>query len=210
MKLFLFLLLPIALIIFFLWKKEAKFLLPAAIGFLTSIIIFVFKIMFTYSHRLVPYSFGQNLWHYISTLSLLPVLILFLVYCLLTKDSWEFKIKAFLPLTLSYMMVYLPYYILSASAPSVLFFHLFILPILILGMLIGISCSLQYLYDFVINKNILFSIIHSLFTIFFAILPAVILSLYDIDFSLVLIIILTLLNIVMPFLFQARRIKLEK
>ena len=106
MLLFLFIVLPLSLVVYYLFNKERKFFCPMLVGALCAVLLCAFKVFFTYSHRLIPVSFSENFAYYLLNQSGAPLCGVSLIYFLITKDSLENKINAFFPLISAFYAVY--------------------------------------------------------------------------------------------------------
>ena len=190
MLLFLFLLFPLSLLLFCVYRREKRFVPLIVIGAFTAVLICFFRILFTYAHRLVPYSFPENLIYSLTNFSVVPVVLLYGIYFLLTKDSIEVKVAAVFPLLMSFYMIYLPYKIVSASEYFYTGYSLFLRPAIYLSMVMQLSFSAEELFSKLKEKNVPFAIIQGLIIILYLFVPAVCDSLYAIaaDFWIVILI----------------------
>ena len=213
---FLLLLFPLALTVYGIWTKEKKDIIPLFCGIMSAVLFCALKVFLTYSHRIVPYSFSENMIYYLLRLSLLPVCILYLLYFFLVKDSSEYKIKSFFPLTAGFYSVYLPYFIISASEAVYSGYDLFLRPVLYLSFICLCAISLHYLYKSIKEKNYLFIAISALLLIVAFIVPAISDALYAINYSFSLIVLidvfymaLTGVYLLMIFIFSFSKKKLS-
>ena len=187
---FLLLLFPFALAVYGIWTKEKKDIIPLFCGVMSAVIFCAIKVFLTYSHRIVPFSFSENMIYYLLRLSLLPVCVLYLLYFFLVKDTSEYKIQSFFPLTAGFYAVYLPYYIISASEAVYSGYDLFWRPVLYLSLICLCAISLHYLYKSIKEKNYLFIAISALLLIVALIVPAISDALYAINYSFSLIVLI--------------------
>ena len=89
-------------------SKEKRNLIVIFLGVFSSTLLCAVQEFVLFSHRLVPYSFGQNLLFYFPQ-TLVMTIVVYGLFILLTKDEWDFKIKSFFPLIMSFYSIYLPY-----------------------------------------------------------------------------------------------------
>lgn len=193
---FLLLLMPLLLGIYCAYKKDGRNVLVISIGTVVAVLLCTIKSMFFFSHRVVPYSFGMNLYyHFIQ--GILPLALLIIIYFLLTKGNFGEKVEFVFPLIASFFMVYLPYFAMNSVESSVYSSYvLFIRPIIYGSMLIYISYCLNYINKFLKNKIILIAMI--LLLIVSLALPIVFDSLYDIGKIVNLVYIFAIIYSVIP------------
>ena len=187
---FLLLLFPVALIVYGIWTKEKKDIIPFFCGVMSAVLFCALKVFLTYSHRIVPFSFSENMIYYLLRLSLLPVGILYLLYFFIVKDSKEYKIKSFFSLTAGFYAVYLPYFIISGSEAIYSGYDLFLRPAVYLSLICMCAISLHYLYKSITEKNYLFIAVSVLLLIVALIVPSISDALYAINYSFSLIVLI--------------------
>ena len=173
MLLFLLLLFPVSLVLYFLFAREKKFSLVVFIGFFTGILVCAIHFIVSYAHRLIPDSFFQNYFYYFIKLSFLPMLLVPAGFCVLSKITWEYKAKAIFPLMASFYAVYLPYYIMSMTDSRYSLYDISLRPLIYLAMIIQISYSAKRLVYCIQEdnksqklKNIILIIVYMLFPAF--------------------------------------------
>jgi len=198
MLIFLFILFPLALIIYCIWTKEKRDIIPIFSGMMAAVLFCALKVFLTYAHRVVPYDFSENLVYFLLKISMLPILILYFAFFLMVKDSVEYKIKAFFPLISSFYAVYLPYFIVSASSSVYSGYDLLLRPVIYLASICSCAISLKYLYKTFFEKKYIISIINLLLLLLAMLLPAVSDALYAIHYSFAVIIVIDLLFTAMP------------
>ena len=193
---FLLLFMPLLLGIYCAYKKDGRNVLVISIGTVVAVLLCTIKSMFFFSHRVVPYSFGMNLYyHFIQ--GILPLALLIIIYFLFTKGNFGEKVEFIFPLIASFFMVYLPYFAMNSVESSVYSSYvLFIRPIIYGSMLIYISYCLNYINKFLKNKIILIAMI--LLLIVSLVLPVVFDSLYDIGKIVNLVYIFAIIYSVIP------------
>ena len=199
MLLFLFLLLPCAFTAYAFYSKDKKIILPSLAGFFISIIVCACRYFFSYEHRLIYSSFAENFIYFLLKQNLLPLVIVSVLLALITRDTWEFKIKAFFPVMCAFFAVYLPYCVVTASEYYYQGYDLFVKPFIYLAMLMQVSISLISIYQSITNKKIGFAIVHVLIALTYLIYPAISDTLYTINYSFVLILILGIVYTLVPF-----------
>lgn len=200
MHLFLLLLLPLALAVYLSFTKDSKNILVIFMGLVAAVLVGAYKIFISSSHRLVPFSFGQNFLYFFLIQSFVPAAVLYLVFFLFVKDDVEFKIRSFFPLEATFFSVFLPYCIISSSTITYTSWSLFVKPALYLAMLTMQASTLWFVYKNITNKKILFAILSSLFFIAYSVLPAILEALYVIKESYLVIGVISSIYIILPLL----------
>lgn len=147
MILFLLILFPCSIFIYFAYTKEKKFFLTVMIGALCALLLCAIRLFFMYEHRLIPDNFFINFIYYFLRNSLLPIAILFGGYYLFTKDAVIEKFKGFFPLLSSFYAIYLPYYIISNTQVPYSPYSTFLMPVLYLAMIVEASICMIDLYN---------------------------------------------------------------
>ena len=199
MLLFLILLLPCAFTAYSFYVKDKKIILPSIAGFFTSVIICACRYFFSYEHRLIYSSFADNFVYFLLKQNLLPLIIVCALFVLITRDTWEFKIKNFFPFMCMFFAVYLPYCVITSSENYYQAYDLFLKPVIYLAMLVQLSISLISFYQSIVSKKIFFSILNVLIILCYLIYPAVSDALYTIDQGFALILILGIVYSLVPF-----------
>ena len=201
MLLFLILLLPCALITYAFILKDKSIILTIFAGLMTATVVCACRYFFSFEHRLIYYSFGQNFAYYLVKQNLLPLIIVTAVYALISRDSAEYKIKNFFPLILSFFMVYLPYCVITSSEIYYQSYDIFLKPVIYLAMLAQLALSLTALYKAITEHKPLFITINVIIMLIYALYPAVSDALYAIDSSFALILILGIFYCLLPIAF---------
>ena len=198
MLVFMFVLLPLALLLFFTYSKERKFQPVFFIGVISATLLCVCKALFVFAHRVVPNSFSDNYFYFLLHESLLPQVILFGLYFLIAKDDVKFKFNSYFPLLCSFYALYLPYCIISSNESEVYSgFCIFVKPVIFLAMLV--QCALM-ISCFVSDGKlkILKRIIAVFLIIIYLFLPALIETLYVMNYMPVLMIVLSAVYSLFP------------
>ncbi len=201
MLLFLIFLLPCALLTYSFISKDKKIILPVFAGLITASIVCACRYFFSYEHRLIYSSFGQNFAYYLIKQDFLPLLIVSLVYALISRDCAEYKFKNFFPLLTSFFAVYLPYCVITSSEIYYQAYDLFLKPIIYLAMLTQIALCLVNIWNSLTSGKIVFIVLDVLIIILYAIYPAVSDALYAIDYSFALILVIGILYSLLPLVF---------
>ena len=178
MFLFSFLILPVFLAWYCFYKKNSKIVPTILIGTVCAVLLCLFLALFTFSHRIIPYSYSKNLIHLLLTQTVLPLLLPYILFLIISKDDWKYKTESFLPFNLSFYAVYLPFIILTTSEGLYSGFSLFIKPVLFLIMIMVCSFSLKKIYESIASKKIIRVIILIIFFVIAMILPSVMEALY--------------------------------
>ena len=187
MLLFLILLLPAAFFTYAFTIKDCSIILPAFAGLVTAAFVCACRYFFSYEHRLIYFSFGQNFAYYLVKQNLLPLVVVSAVYALISRDTMEFKFKNFFPLLCPFFAVYLPYCVITASEVYYQAYDLFLKPVIYLAMLGQIAMSLLALYNGITQRKVAPIVINCLVILLYAIYPAVSDALYAIDYNFVII-----------------------
>lgn len=147
MILFLVLLFPIAIAIYFLQTQEKKYLPAVYVGVMAGLLFCAFRIFFMYEHRLINASFLPNYLYYFFRNGFLPILFVYGLFYLFTKDIQEYKISSFFPLISSFYAIYLPYYVVSNTESVYTPYSVFLMPVLYLAMIVQISMCVKNIYN---------------------------------------------------------------
>ena len=201
MILFLLLLLPLSLIIYVLDVKDKKMITTIFIGAFTAIFVSFCRMFFSFTHRIIPYEFSNNFWYYIIYQNLLPIILLYGIFFLISKDEMEYKIKNIFPLLCSYFAIYLPYCVMSMSEFYYQGYDIFLKPVIYLAMIVQISISGFYLYKSIGSKNISGITINGLLLLVYLFYPAISDALYAIDYNFSVILVLGLIFSILPLFF---------
>lgn len=173
MYLFLLILLPASLFIYYNTIGEKKCITLTFAGFITAIVVCGIRFLFFFSHRIVPHSFIINALFYFTRLVFIP-LILYALFVLISKDTAEFKIKSFFPLVAAFNAVYLPYYFLTMSVSVYSNYDLFFRPIIYLAFLIGTSIALQKIYESHLAQNKKQKILYIIMAVVYMFVPSLV------------------------------------
>ena len=174
MFLFSFLVLPVLLVWFCFYKKNSKLLPSILFGMLCAVVLSLFLVLFTFSHRIIPYDFRENLTYLLLNQTVLPLLIPYFLFVVFLRDNWEYKIENFLPLELSFFAVYLPFIILTTAEGLYSGFSLFIKPILFLVMILVCAFSVKQIYKSIISKKVIPIILFTVVFVIFMIIPSIV------------------------------------
>ena len=205
MLLFLILLLPCAFTAYTFTVKDKKIIMPAATGFFTAVIVCACRYFFSYEHRLIYFSFSDNFIYYLVKQNVLPLVIVSILFALITRDTWEFKIKNFFPVMCPFFAVYLPYCVITVSEYYYQAYDLFLKPFIYLAMLVQISYSLIRFYESIVNKKVVFAILHALLILTYLVYPAISDALYVINYNFAVILSLGIVYTLVPAAFLVIR-----
>lgn len=202
MYIYLCVLFPSVLILCFLYNKNFKMISLVATGIFSATIFCAIKAFFMFTHRLVPFSFLQNFSFYLTSLYLVPVIVVYAVFFLVSKDSLEYKFQAFLPLELSFYTIFFPYTVLSSSGPDYSFFELFVRPTIAVSCFVSAGFLIfsvsKTISDLPKTKSLIFMILRIIFALIFVCLPSVTDSLYAVNTNHALLVILSIIFIILP------------
>lgn len=150
-------LIPLCLILWALTYGEKKYTISFLIGLLTGVAVTAFKGIFTFSHRIVPYSFSENFIYLLMKEAVLPVIILYGIYLLISHDDLEFKAKSFFPLISAFYISFLPFVILSGNKAIHTHFELFLKPVIIETMIFTLAGAVKEFAKYLKgNKKLIF------------------------------------------------------
>lgn len=202
-----FLLFPLLLAAWCFYKKD-KHLTPAiVIGLVTAVLVCGFKAFFLYSHRIIPYSFESNILYLLVRQTLLPVVLIYGLFFLWSKDTVSYKVEALFPLLVSFYMLYLPYTIISTAENIYTTFPLFIKPVLFVVMLFSIGLGAKHIEKTIVNKKYFFTAIWIIISIVNIIAPSLLEGMYILDMNYFLILLLSAVySALLPVLFILSRL----
>ena len=146
--------LPLISIFLCLHSSDKSVIVVSGLGFIFGIIECFFIALFLYEN-------------------FLPILIAYLIYFFATKDSVEFRLKAFFPFAVAFYSVYFPYFLIASDGVVYSFFDLFLHPLMIFSMLFFVTISLVNVYNFAKNKSVSRIILHSFIALVVIVLPSV-------------------------------------
>ena len=167
---FALLLLPVVLAFYFVQSEKKVNIILLITGSVTGFLVFALKEFLTLSHRIVPLSVGSNFAYLFFREAFLPIVILYGIFFLISKDDLHFKFDAFFPLVASFYCVFLPYNV-ATSPEAKTAFELLAKPLLTLCLLGSLSHGLILIKESINGKKILLVPAIALIIISFA-LPA--------------------------------------
>ena len=173
MFLFMILFLPLISIFLCLHSSDKSVIVVSGLGFIFGIVECFFIALFLYMHKVLENSFLNVFLHFFINENFLPILIAYLIYFFATKDSVEFRLKAFFPFAVAFYSVYFPYFLIASDGVVYSFFDLFLHPLMIFSMLFFVTISLVNVYNFAKNKSVSRIILHSFIALVVIVLPSV-------------------------------------
>ena len=147
MFLFTVILIPATLVFYCVSVRDKMIVAVSLCGILSGFFVCICTSLFTFMHRVPLYSFGSNFRYYASREYILPILLLFFVYFFVTKDDFSFKARAFFPLSLGFLSVFVPYITVSAKQSAFSFYELFAKPVIWLSMVIFLKFLVVRLFS---------------------------------------------------------------
>lgn len=171
---FLFLLFPCAIAAYCFKFGNKYSVFVAAIGAVASVIFCAIEFMFVFMHRVVPFSFWSNFLYVYFSQVFFPLAAVFAIFCVVSKDSCEFKAKMFFPLTASFYAIYVPFYILSYNMSALSAFELFGKPVMFLAYIAFMSVCVQVVVSSVKSKSNVKAALWIFVAILFSVVPAAI------------------------------------
>lgn len=173
MFLFMILFLPLISIFLCLHSSDKSVIVVSGLGFIFGIIECFFIALFLYMHKVLENSFLNVFLHFFVNENFLPILIAYLIYFFATKDSVEFRLKAFFPFAVAFYSVYFPYFLIATDGVVYSFFDLFLHPVMIFSMLFFVTTLLVNILNFAKNKNVPKIVLYSIFALIVIALPSV-------------------------------------
>ncbi len=170
---FLFLILLFPTVLYFCCSHSSKriygFLVAA--GTFLGILASGGTALFSYMHRIPEFSVASNFFYYFFKEYVLPLVLVYALYFFATKDSVEFRVKAFFPVVAAFYAVYMPYCVIASSSAAFSFFQLFIKPVLMLSMVFMASFFAYRIYCAAVSGNIRKIVVLSLFALIVLLVP---------------------------------------
>lgn len=208
MLLFLILLLPLFLAAYCVKVRTSKIVPVIVIGALSAVLVVAFKMLFIMPHRIVPYSFGENFVYFLVKETLVPALVLYIIYFLVAKDNVEFKINTYLPLELAFYSVYLPYCVISTTSSVYSWFSIFVKPLIYAIMIAQTGVSLRDLYRCHTNGKKGLVVLSGFLILLFLAIPPVMETAYIMNYKLYVILLICAAYLILPaviFYFSKKR-----
>lgn len=207
MYLFMLLLLPLILAAWIFYKKSPHMIPVIFTGLITAVLVCGFRAFFLYAHRVIPFSFGLNMWYLLLRQTLLPIIALYGIFFAVSKDTISYKVEALFPLLISFYILYLPYTILSTSEKVITTFPLFIKPVLFTVMIFSLGLSAKHIEKTVRAKKYFFTAVWIIIALVSIVFPSVAETMYLLDMSYFLILVLSgVFSATLPILFIFSRL----
>ena len=207
MYFFMLLLLPLILAAWCFYKRDSHLVPVIFMGLIIAVLVCGFRAFFLYSHRVIPFSFGKNMWYLLLRQTLLPVVLLYGLFFLISKDSISYKVEALFPLLISFYLLYLPYTILSTSEKIITTFPLFIKPVLFTVMIFSLGLSAKHIEKTIRAQKYVFTVIWGIIAAVSIVFPSVVETMYLLDMSYFLILVLSgVFSATLPILFILSRL----
>lgn len=172
MLLFLLLFMPCVLALYCVVSKNKKVAPVIFIGLMVALIYCAIRVIGTFSHRIIPDSFAINYFYYLIRFTLIPVITIYALYVLLTRDTWELKISMFFPLIGTFYAVFIPYKVVAFTQSVYSGYDLFLRPMIYMAMVGGVAICLFFAFKYIVLEKIPFAIISILVIIIYLLLPA--------------------------------------
>ncbi len=198
-----FFLFPLILAAYCFYKKDRRIIPAIFLGIIVAVLVCGFRAFFLYAHRIVPFSFQKNAFYLLMRQSLLPVIMVYGIYFLWSKDELSYKIETFFPLMISFYMLYLPYNIISTSEQVFTTFPLFVKPVIFAVMIFSISLFLRCVQKAFEKKSYVFVGLWIFISIVNLVIPALLETMYILDMNYALVLILSALYcfvVLVPFI----------
>ena len=154
MALFLLVLFPCVLGLYFFQSVNGKKYLVAFAGCFSAVVYCTAAGLFSSAFRLVPYSFFSNFLFYFLTQAFIPLVLLNGIFFIWSKDSLEYKIDSFFPLIFLFMIMSLFFmikiiynFLLNDSKNKYLFFVLMVFAFFIFLIIPAVADALFIITD---------------------------------------------------------------
>ncbi len=164
-------------------------------GCVTAFLVFALKEFFTLSHRNIPLSFAPNFLYLFFREAFLPIVLLYAVFFLLSKDDLDFKLEAFFPLVTSFYVVFLPYIVITSPETKTAF-EVLAKPVLFTSLLVSLSQGVSYIQNGLKGKKGLIAVGIILILVSFCI-PAAAESFFLMDSPAIYVILLILFSVIL-------------
>ncbi|MBD5399195.1 MAG: hypothetical protein HDR54_06210 [Treponema sp.] len=162
MYVFLLILMPLLCLFCYFISRNKISLVLSGIGVVTCVLFCILRSLLSFRHRVPLFSFASNFSYYCITEYAFPLVILYALYFLISRDTIELKVKSFLPLEAGFFAVYMPYLIITAnSSPVRSFFELFVKPALFAALLILCAALIFFIARSVLEKTAKKSVLYS-------------------------------------------------
>lgn len=186
---------------------STKQLIPVyTFGILAGFIFCAIKLFFVFISHIWTTSIIVNFISLYLHDAFIPYVIVYGLFLITTMktDDIEYRIKAFTPLILSFMAIFIPYSVISENQQNV-FFMIFIKPVLygISVYLLGNTITLSYkLFSTKFHKT---SILTGLLGLAISSLPALTETFWYLKFNWLIILLLILVQIILPLFYKSRK-----
>ena len=201
------LLLPLILACWCFYKRDLHLIPVIFTGLISAVLICGFRAFFLYSHRVIPYSFEMNMLYLLLRQTLLPIIVLYGVFFLVSKDEISYKVEALFPLLISFYLLYLPYTILSGVDHIISTFPLFIKPVLFTVMIFSLGLSAKHIEKTIRAKKYFFASLWIIIALISIVFPSVVETMYILDMSYFLILVFSgAFSATLPVLFILSRL----
>lgn len=197
MFLFLFLLLPFSLTLFLI-KNGTRYSTSIFIGIVSAVLICSFNLFFVTSSHVIHFSFKTNFINCLFKQLLLPVILLYGLFFIISRDTLEYKTKSFFPLICSFYSIYMPFFILKGHSVNYSFYELFCEALLFLTMIATVSVYIKNLFNPSI-KRIGLKILYIFLILIYLITPAIIQTLYIVSPENIFLYVLFVIYTIIPF-----------
>ncbi len=172
MLLFLILFMPCVLALYCFVSKNKKVAPVIFIGLMVALLYCAVRVIGTFSHRIIPDSFGTNYFYYLIRFTVIPVITIYALYVLLTRDTWEFKISMFFPLLGTFYAVFIPYKVVAFTQSVYSGYDLFLRPMIYMAMIGGLAICLFFAFKYIVLEKIPLAIISIVLIIVYMLIPA--------------------------------------
>lgn len=211
MVLFLLILLPCVLGLYFFQVANCKKSLVAFAGLFSAVVYCTAAGLFSSAFRLVPDAFFSNFIYYFLKETFIPLVLLYGIFFVWSKDILEYKIDSFFPLVLAFYSVFLPFSIMFGVI-EFNFFQLFIKPLIFLFMIMSSFTVVKIFYRILqkeLKNKYVYIILLSLAFLIILVLPAIVDALFITtdNYFLVTVIMVVFggIQILLDFLFRAKK-----
>lgn len=145
MWLFAFFFLPCILVLYFMDHANRSKVYSVLLGLGCGAVYVVFAILFGSEYRVISVNFFKNFSWLLLQETFLPAIIITILFFLLSKDSFQFKVNVLFLVLAGFYTLYIPFRILFRSGAFTAF-TLFFKPILLACFVLGFSFAIRLFY----------------------------------------------------------------
>lgn len=154
MYIFLVSFLPLVFILFSLNAKDKNYFASGLWGLFAGILHTFFAVIFTRNHFVFKFSLFENTFYFLLNEYFLPCIVWVILYILITKDDFSFRLKSVFIFEIGFYSIYLPYFVIFSGNISFSFYELFFKPVIVLSMILITKILLDLSVKLIEDKKI--------------------------------------------------------